>query len=270
MKLSDFTRTLVATRLFFYLSTLAKVQCLNCEVFGCGVLLQVGTQFFQCYQCAYLEGHALLLFFFLVDEKWSSPSWQSMLSFVWIASASALPVTCTTESTTERSRAFSIPTRERITVQVWPDGAHHDDAVVLGAAGSGKTTAFTRRLPFCWAKGELFTDVELLFVITVRNAKETSLGSLLGLRSIGLRRSEREDVEEYLEVNEDPGKVVIVVDGKLWLTTCTSSPILITLGPPLRIWRSFIIANVDRQKCTGKWEYLAIECWGVDLLVMSE
>ena len=93
------------------------------------------------------------------------------------------------------------------------DGVCHNDAAVLGAAGSGKTTAFTRRLPYGWAKGELFKDVELLFIIIVRTARETSLDTLLGLRTFGLRRSEREDVEEFLETNDDPKKVLIVVDG---------------------------------------------------------
>ena len=94
------------------------------------------------------------------------------------------------------------------------DGAHHLDAVVLGAAGSGKTTAFTRRLPYGWAKGELFQEVELLFIITVRNSKEASLESLLGLRSIGLKEEERKDVKEFLETNDDPEKILIIVDGK--------------------------------------------------------
>ena len=95
------------------------------------------------------------------------------------------------------------------------DGAQHLDAVVLGAAGSGKTTAFTRRLPYGWAKGELFQEVELLFIITVRNSKEASLESLLGLRRKGLKEQERKDVKEFLETNNDPHKILIVVDGRL-------------------------------------------------------
>ena len=93
------------------------------------------------------------------------------------------------------------------------DGTHQLDVVVLGAAGSGKTTAFTRRLPYGWAKGELFQEVKLLFVITVRNSKEASLPGLLGLRSIGLKEQERKDVEDFLETNDDPRKILIVVDG---------------------------------------------------------
>ena len=94
------------------------------------------------------------------------------------------------------------------------DGAHHLDAVVLGTAGSGKTTAFTRRLPYGWAKGELFQNVELLFIITVRSSKEASLESLLGLRSIGLKEEERKDVKEFLETNDNPEKILVIVDGK--------------------------------------------------------
>ena len=94
-----------------------------------------------------------------------------------------------------------------------PEGVRYTDTLVLGAAGSGKTTAFTRRLPYGWAMGELFQEVELLFIITVRNSKEASLESLLGLRSIGLKAEERKVIDDYLETNDDPRKILIVVDG---------------------------------------------------------
>ena len=86
---------------------------------------------------------------------------------------------------------------------------------MLGAAGSGKTTAFKRRLPYGWAKGELLTDVELLFVITARSLDESSLENLLGLREYGLSKSQRKKVREFLETNDNPRKILIVVDG-MW------------------------------------------------------
>ena len=95
-----------------------------------------------------------------------------------------------------------------------PEGVHYNDTLVLGAAGSGKTTAFTRRLPYGWATDELFQEVELLFIVTVRDSKEASLESLLGLRSIGLKAEERKSIDDFLETNNDPRKILIVVDGK--------------------------------------------------------
>ena len=134
--------------------------------------------------------------------------------FFSLASLLSIEIICFSFFPLETSRAekFSF-LRGNSALFTLTDGTRQLDVVVLGAAGSGKTTAFTRRLPYGWTKGELFQEVELLFIITVRNSKEASLQSLLGLRSIGLKEQERKDVEDFLETNDDPRKILIVVDG---------------------------------------------------------
>ena len=89
-----------------------------------------------------------------------------------------------------------------------------EDVVVLGAAGSGKTTAFTSRLPYGWAEKEFLEEVEVLLVVKARDCDESSMETIFGLDCLGMSLGEREEVLSFLRSNKKREKIVVIVDGE--------------------------------------------------------
>ena len=87
--------------------------------------------------------------------------------------------------------------------------------LALAGAGMGKTTAFLKKGPMEWMKGDIWQDVELLFAFPLRQPEvhlAKDLKQLLGLSRHDIhRRNDREDILEY--VSENLHRVCIIFDG---------------------------------------------------------
>ena len=87
--------------------------------------------------------------------------------------------------------------------------------LALAGAGLGKTTAFLKKGPMEWMRGNIWTDVELLFAFPLRQPEvhlAKDLEDLLSLKRHGVhRQGDREDILEY--VNENLDCLCIILDG---------------------------------------------------------
>ena len=87
--------------------------------------------------------------------------------------------------------------------------------LALAGAGLGKTTAFLKKGPMEWMRGNIWTDVELLFAFPLRQPEvhlAKDLEELLCLKRHGVhRQGDREDILEYIDENLDC--LCIILDG---------------------------------------------------------
>ena len=87
--------------------------------------------------------------------------------------------------------------------------------LALAGVGLGKTTAFLKKGPMEWARGNIWTDVELLFAFPLRQPEvhlAKDLEELLCLKRHGIHRQcDREDILEY--ISENLACLCIILDG---------------------------------------------------------
>ena len=84
----------------------------------------------------------------------------------------------------------------------------------LGTAGSGKSFAFTMKAPYDWCRGRCWEQIVLLRTIQCRDKsvwRAESISELFGLRKLGLRPAEVEEVEAFIA--DHPKHVALVCDG---------------------------------------------------------
>ena len=87
--------------------------------------------------------------------------------------------------------------------------------LALAGAGVGKTTSFLKKGALEWAKGNIWTNIDLLFALPLRKPSvhlAKDLEELLDLKGHGFhRQTDREDICDYISKNLN--RVCIILDG---------------------------------------------------------
>ena len=93
-------------------------------------------------------------------------------------------------------------------------GESEDKTLAIGGAGCGKTVCFTRKAPYEWALGRLWTKVALLFCLDLRDKSvwdAKTVPELLKFSELGLDSGEQAEVLQFIKMH--PREVVLVCDG---------------------------------------------------------
>ena len=95
-------------------------------------------------------------------------------------------------------------------------GCVEDNTLALGGAGCGKSVCFTRKAPYEWALGRLWTKIapSVLFCLDLRDKnvwQATTIPELLKFSELGLSQREQDEVLEFISTH--PRQIILVCDG---------------------------------------------------------